>query len=96
MHRYWDNGFNGNGFNGMMDFWNNTSGWFMVYDIIKFLIIVAVIVYIARLIITNHGKQKNSNTGASSNRAIDLLKERYAKGEIDEAEYEERLRNLKD
>lgn len=96
MNRNWNNGFNDNGFNGMMDFWNNNSGWFMVYDLIKFLIIIAVVIFIARLIINILGNHKNSNTSSRSNRAIDLLKERYAAGEIDEEEYENRLRNLKD
>lgn len=94
MNRNWHNGFDSNGFNGMMDFWNNNSGWFLVYDFIKFLIIVAVIIFIARLIINNLGSHKNSNTGARSNRAIGLLKERYAAGEIDEEEYKHKLRNL--
>lgn len=97
MHRYWVDGFNGDGFNGMMDFWGYNNGWFIVFDFIRFLIVVAVIIYIARLIITNRSQSKNSNRSLkNSNQAIELLKARYAKGEIDEAEYKERLRNLKD
>lgn len=98
MHRYWDYRFfdGGNGFRGMMDFWNNNTGWFMVYDFIRLLIIILVIIYIARLLIKNFTKQNRTQVPDHSNRAIQLLKERYAAGEIDEEEYEKRYQRLKE
>jgi len=86
MHGYW-----GNGFNDMMNFGNRASQWFILYDVVKLLIIVAVVIVIARMFIKN--SRNNSNVG--SNRAIEILKERYASGEISEQEYKDKLKNLK-
>ncbi|NBI07245.1 SHOCT domain-containing protein [Senegalia massiliensis] len=86
MHRYW-----GNGFNDMMNFGNRASEWFILYDVVKLLIIVAVVMVIARMFIKS--SRNNSNVGSS--RAIEILKERYASGEISEQEYKEKLKNLK-
>ncbi len=83
MHRYWNNGFN-----NMMNFGTRASGWFIVYDILKLLIIVAVVIFIARMFI------KNSRNNNSSSRAVEILKERYASGEISEEEYKSRLNKL--
>lgn len=85
MHRYW-----GRGFNGMMNFGDNGSGWFIVYDIVKLLIIVAVVIALARMLMKSSSNHNNSN----SNRAIEILKERYASGEISEEEYKNKLNKL--
>lgn len=87
MHRYWNNGFN-----DMMDFGTRASGWFIVYDIVKLLIIVAVVIIIARMFIKN--SKNNSNSNLKPNRAIEILKERYASGEISEEEYKSKLNKL--
>lgn len=86
MHGYW-----GNSFNDMMNFGTRTSGWFIVYDIVKLLIIVAVVIVLARMLIKNSRNHNNS----SSNRAIEILKDRYASGEISEEEYKNKFKNLK-
>lgn len=85
MHGYW-----GNGFNDMMNFGTRTSGCFIIYDIIKLLIIVAVVLFIIRMFMKGSGNQNYS----SSNRAVEILKERYASGEISEEEYKDKLKNL--
>ncbi|MGO1369817.1 MAG: SHOCT domain-containing protein [Senegalia sp. (in: firmicutes)] len=84
-------GFMDTGWNDMMNFGSRMSGWFIVYDIVKLLIIVAVVIVLARMFIKN----SSGNNNSSSNRATDILKERYAKGEISEEEYKTRLKNLK-
>jgi putative membrane protein len=86
MHGYW-----GNSFNDMMDFGTRASGWFIVYDIIKLLIMVAVVIVLARMFMKN----SRSNSHSSSNRAIEILKERYASGEISEEEYKNKFKKLK-
>lgn len=100
MHGSWSNGlnhmnrFNGEGFNGMVDFWNNSSGWLMVYDLAKFLIFILAVLFVVRMLVKNFGHQKESDQPSPSNRAIQLLKERYAAGEIDEAEYKKKIKRL--
>lgn len=84
-------GFMDTGWNDMMNFGSRLSGWFIVYDLVKLVIIVTVVIVLARIFIKN----SKNNIHTSSNRAIDILKERYAFGEISEEEYKERLRNLK-
>lgn len=89
MNRYFNNNLD-NGFNDMMNMGTNISAWFIIYNIIRLLIIIGVIVFIARMFL------KNSRNNQSSDRAIDILKERYAKGEIDEDEYIIKLNKLKE
>lgn len=89
MYRYFNNNLD-NGFNDMMNMGTNISAWFIIYNIIRLLIVVGVIVFIARMFL------KNSSNNQSSDRAIDILKERYAKGEIDEDEYIIKLNKLKE
>lgn len=62
-------------------------GWWWIIGLI---IIVAVVWAIVKGL--NQNKQPmNQNTGKS---ALDILKERYARGEIDKEEFEERKKNL--
>ncbi|MDY0235720.1 MAG: SHOCT domain-containing protein [Gudongella sp.] len=91
MNRYWDNAFN-----GMMDFGIRSSGWFIAYEIIKLLIIVVVVIFIARMLMKNSKNNSNPNSNSNPNRAIEILKERYASGEISEEEYRSKLNKLKE
>lgn len=85
MHRYW-----GNGFNDMMGFGSSIGVWFIVFSLLRLLLIVAVVIVLARMFMKNSKKHNNSN----SNRAIEILKERYASGEISEEEYKDKLKKL--
>jgi len=72
--------------------WNNWGigmGWFGGIFMVLFwgLIVWLVIVLIQRL--TDQGK-----TRESSNSALDILKKRYAQGEIDKQEFEEKKKDL--
>jgi putative membrane protein len=76
----------------MMGPWMMTGfgGWWTMGILWLVLIglIVWLVVYLAR----------NSGTRSSTDRdikAIDILKNRYARGEIDKKEYEEKLKDLK-
>ncbi|RKD30607.1 SHOCT domain-containing protein [Thermohalobacter berrensis] len=59
--------------------------------LIRIVVIVIAVVLVFKLI------NKNSNNNYRKNdRAIEILKERYAKGEIDEEEYRRKMDILKD
>jgi putative membrane protein len=73
------------GHHGMM------GGWFggVVMMLLMLALIVGAVVLTLRLL--GHGP-----AGRSSGRALDILNERFARGEIDRAEYEDRRRALQD
>jgi len=89
---------NGYGMNGGM-------GWGWIFGLITIIGIVLLVVLVVRVIGGGIRRGPSSaraadvaepapSTGRS--RARQILTERYARGEIDTAEYEERLRNLQD
>ncbi len=67
--------------------WFIPFGWFFM--IIFRILIIAIIYYIITSIIS-----KNSKDVQSEISALDILKERYAKGEIDDKEFEEKKKTL--
>lgn len=64
-----------------------------IFRLISFIIIIAIAYFIIKQFINN--KDRSHSFNGESN-AITILKERYAKGEIDEEEYKKRLRILND
>ena len=87
MHGHWMRGFH-----NMLNFDRHMGGYFMIYDIIKFIIIIAIVVIVARMLMN----RKRTNKKKESNQAIEILKERYARGEIDEEEYRRKLDTLRE
>ena len=77
---------------GMMGYGWGMS-WFGMIFMIAFwiLLIIGLIFLIKWLIQTTSGKKE---IYSGSNRALEILKERYAKGEIDKAEFETKKRDL--
>ena len=76
------NGYERFNIGNMMDFWGG--------GIMMILFWVAVIYFIVWLV------RNNKANGKDSNKALDILKERYAKGEIDKKEFEEKKKELND
>jgi putative membrane protein len=76
---------------GMMQGWG--MGWFGGIFMIVFwiLILVGLVLVIKWLIQTTSRGKVEGNTGS---RAMEILKERYARGEIDKAEFEEKKKYL--
>jgi putative membrane protein len=70
-------------------------GWFGMIFMAAFwvLILVALIFLVKWLVQTTSGKKA---TPAGSNRGLDILKERYARGEIDKAEFDTKKRDMGD
>ena len=71
-----------NGFGG--------HGWGMGLAWLAGLIIIILIVWLANTLI-NQNKNRYENIGSS---ALEILKERYAKGEISKEEFEEKKREI--
>ena len=70
---------------GMMGNWG--TGWFgMIFMIVFWVLLVVGLVFLIKwLIQTTISGKADASTGST---AIDILKERYARGEIDKAEFE--------
>ncbi len=71
--------------------WGDGYGWYGMgggFMVLFWILIIAVVVYAVRWMA---GKNEAGN---SSDSALDILKERLARGEIEPAEYEERRKAL--
>ncbi len=82
---------------GMM--WGEGGGWFqMLFGFLMMILFLAIIVALVVFAVRWLGGAEHSPfrhpPAAGHRTALDLLKERLAKGEIDVAEYEERKRAL--
>jgi putative membrane protein len=62
-------------------------GWFGFGHVLWWVLLFGGLLLLARSIATGGGKRTDS--------ALEILRERYARGEIDEAEYQERRKQLK-
>lgn len=73
-------------------------GWFMgpVMMIIFLAILVIVVVLLVRWLGGSGGNRLVGGHASSATAPLDILKERFARGEIDKAEYEERRKTLRD
>jgi putative membrane protein len=68
-------------------------GWFGGILMIVFWILILVgLVFLIKWLIQSTGRDKAS--GSDGNRSIEILKERYAKGEIDKEEFESKKKDL--
>ena len=71
------------------------SGWMFLGPLMMIAFIAAIVVVVV-LLVRWLGDHRPSAHVSSENRAADILKERFARGEIDKEEYEERRRILRD
>ncbi len=78
------------GYNPMMNGWGFGFGW-LFQAIFGILIAAAVIVLIVWIVKSARYAHRGMRYGGS---ALDILNERYAKGEIDKKEYEEKKKDL--
>ncbi len=76
--------------------WGFGGGW--IFMIFIWLIIIAVIAAIIILVVNSTKQNKSSSRGIDSGHsaAVEKVKERYAKGEIDREEYKQMMEDLKD
>jgi len=73
-------------------------GWFMgpAMMVLFFAVVVIAIVFIVRWLDGARGRRPSGGHVSSGTSALDILKERFARGEIDKAEYEERREILRE
>lgn len=87
MHDFW-----GSGFSDMMNFGGGFTLWVIVYQIVKLVVFVIVVIVAIRVF----ANRSNNQNVMKSNRAIEILEERYALGEISEEEFKDKLKHLKE
>jgi len=76
---------------GMMGGWG--MGWFGgIFMIVFWILIVVGLVFLIKWLV--QATAKGGSIGQSGSRAMDILKERYARGEIDKAQFEDMKRDL--
>lgn len=71
------------------------SGW-MFFGPLMMIAFIALIVVVVILLVRWLGDHRSGARTPSESRALEILKERFARGEIDKEEYEERRRMLRD
>ncbi|MFZ7125496.1 MAG: SHOCT domain-containing protein [Desulfobacterales bacterium] len=70
----------------MMGDWG--MGWFgMIFMLLFWVLVIVGVVFLIRWLVQNTGGRSSSGVGTGS-QAMDILKERYAKGEITRDEFE--------
>jgi putative membrane protein len=86
--------FGSGGDDGMMDGGMDGGMWTWLLGSILFLVVLAAVV--VGVIFVVRSQWTRGATESSPGRALEILKERYARGEIDRQEYEERRRVLEE
>jgi putative membrane protein len=77
---------------GMMGNWG--MGWFgMIFMVVFWGLIIAGVVLLIRWLVQNTGSNRRS-VAATESKAMDILNERYAKGEITQNEFESMKKDI--
>lgn len=77
---------------GMM--WGGGSGFGMLFGLTFMIIVLAAVAVGLLLLLRSLGFMDSNSRTANASRALDILKERFAKGEIDVKEFAERKNHL--
>jgi putative membrane protein len=76
---------------GMMGNWG--MGWFgSIFMVVFWILILTGLAFLIRWLIQSTRRDKG--TGNAGNRALEILKERYARGDIDKGEFESKRKDL--
>lgn len=71
--------------------WDGNEAWFGLAHLLWWAIAIGAVVLLVRALARGTGGDR-----AAADRALAILRERFARGEIDQAEYEQRLRGLRE
>jgi putative membrane protein len=89
----WGGGYGGWGMGPGMMGWGYGMGWMgMIFMAAFWIAVIVGIVFLIRWLVVSTGSAVNRNQGEDS--ALEILKKRYAKGEIKKEEFEEIKRDL--
>jgi putative membrane protein len=82
--RWWDSAWSSN-------VWDGTMPWLMFLPMLWPIVVIGAIIFVVMLLIRDRSKpaERRDPTGL---RPFEILRERFARGEIDRAEYEEKRR----
>lgn len=75
-------------------FW--MMGWMWVFWILLLVGLAILIVLLVRLLGGGMSTRHGAGPGEAANRPLEILRERYARGELTTEEYQERLRTLRE
>lgn len=73
-----------------MEGWGPGWGWFAAGHLLWWMIAIVALVVLLRWLTQRDGQQKTP----PADRSLDILRDRFARGEIDAAEFEARRRTL--
>ncbi|MFC1822318.1 SHOCT domain-containing protein [Thermodesulfobacteriota bacterium] len=77
---------------GMMGGWG--MGWFGgIFMIVFWVLIIVGLIFLIKWLV-QRTKENSSSMQRSSSKALDILKERYARGKIEKEEFDEKKRDL--
>lgn len=79
---------------GMAGWWDNGWGGGLAFGVAHLLWWAALIVAVVLIVRWLGGDRRNRHGPAPQDRALSILKERYARGEIDKAEFDAKRRDL--
>jgi len=87
----------GPGYGGYGMGWGWGYGWFgLIFMAVFWILVIVGLVYLIRWLAHGARSDRSGYHGSSGQRAIDILKERYARGEIDKAEFDAKKKDLMD
>jgi putative membrane protein len=82
----WGGGYGGWGTGpGMMGYWG--IGWFgMIFMVVFWILVIVGLVFLVRWLV--HASKADRGVSSASSRPLEILKERYARGEITKEEFD--------
>jgi putative membrane protein len=82
--RWWDSAWSSNG-------WDGTIPWLMFVPMLWPIVVIGAIVFVVVLLVRDRRASAGRRDPAGL-RPLEILRERFARGEIEQAEYEEKRR----